>query len=171
MKKKHFAGLAIGALMVALVAFMLPTAQAADGTIEANVTLYTGLSVTQAQALAFGVIIVPTTGCNQWYLDPTNGAMPQTGAGDGGDPFPMDHSAGAFKITGNMNTAVTYSITDFTDANITLTVVNADLNPLVGTTLDGSGEANVDVGGTLEVCAGAAAGLHSDALVELTANY
>ena len=172
MKKKHFAGLSIGALMVAVVAFMSPTVQAqATGTIEATTTVCAGLTVTGTDALAFGSLSAPTDVCAEWTISPTNGPMIKTG-GNSVDPFPGDHSAGEFRIDGEASMSVSYSVSitaDFGDAGLSLTAVTFD--PASPETLDGAGQAWVDIGGTLEICPGATPGFHNDAEITLTANY
>lgn len=172
MKKKHFAGLAIGALMVALVAFMLPTTQAAETTMGANVTVWKGITITTNGALSFAVLSAPTDMTAVWVIDPSTGALSETGGSNSQDIYAGDHSTGDASVTGEPNETVYYTAavtTDFGDANLTLT--NATMNH-ASEVLDGSGNGGFSVGATLDILTSiTTTGLHNDAVITVTANY
>ena len=173
MKKRHFATLA---LMVAVVAFVLPTAHGADGQISSTVTIECPAEVIAVGgSLDFGYLAAPTTGCDLWTVTPMNGdPLGHSGAGDGYDFLPSDHSKGSFSIRGSE--PITYSVdigTQFGDPNLTLQDLTLDpLSPQdPSPTSQECLTLDISVGGTLEVCPGAASGLHNDAVILITANY
>ncbi len=173
---KHLATLAVGSLMFALVAFMLPTAHAAEGQISSTVTIECPAEViADGGSLDFGYLAAPTTGCDFWTVTPFNGeALGHSGSGDGYDFLPGDHSKGSFSLKGSE--PITYDVgvlTQFADPNLTLNDLTLDpLSPQ-----DPSPDnrdcltIEISVGGTLEVCPGAVSTLHNDAVILITANY
>ncbi len=170
---KHFATLA---LMVAVVAFALPTAHAAEGQIISTVTIECAAEVlSNGGALDFGYLAAPSIGTDFWTVTPFNGALLEhTGDGNGFDFLDGDHSKGGFTIIGSE--LMIYSVTvgaDFSDPNLHLFNLTLDPPSPQDPGL-GNGdclEMNISVGGMLEVWPGAAQGLHNDAVIIIQADY
>jgi len=174
MKKKHLTAFVFASvLMAGALAFMLTsTPQAADGTIQANVSVATVVTVTGVDALVFGLISAPSTGTEAWTVNAANGPLVKSGASSSADLDLADHSRGSFTVSGDALASVAYSCavtTNFSDANLSL--LSCSVSPASPTALSGTGALTVLIGGQLQIGFGAAPGLHADAVVTLSADY
>ena len=176
MKKNLTAFVIVGLLLAGVAAFVLPTSIEADtGTIQANVTVAEAIAVAGVDALVFGLLSAPSTGSDTWTVNATNGPLVQGGATSSVDLDLVDHSRGSFTIgaVGAASESVTYSVavtTDFGDGSLSLGALQMD--PPSPSLLDAITEdLTVLIGGTLTISAGAAPGLHSDAVITMTADY
>lgn len=163
-------------VIFAVVAFMLPPIRAAEGTIDASVTISIPLEVNPVDVLGFGTLTPPTdlNVCAFWTLNAFNGLVLTSGEGE--DPVALDHGRGMFRLTGDPGAAVTYSLavtTQFGDADLTLTVSADNVNPASGAVvLDATtGILEVQFGGVLQICDEVAIKTHNDARITMTANY
>jgi len=176
MKKKHFAGLGIAGLMVALVAFMLPTAQAVTGDISSTVVIECPVELnTNGGSLDFGYLSAPSSGYDWWTVSAASpGPLVQTGTGDGHDFIPDDHSRGDFVLTGSEPIYFTVVVTtDFPtdDLNLLEPLLLSEVSGVDPSPGDpGCADLTVFVGGTLEVYPDAPTGFQS-ATITITANY
>lgn len=178
MKTKHFTTLVMACLLMAgLLAFVATNTKAVTGTIGSTVTIECAVEITSnGGSLDFGYLAAPGNGqCDVWTVSPLNGVgLVHSGSGNGTDFVSGDHSAGSFSLTGSE--PITYSVevtTPFSDnflilSNLTLDPTSPqDPSPTTGDCVT----IPVAVGGDLEVCPGAAQGIHNDAVITITANY
>ncbi len=178
MKTKHLTRLVmVGLLMAGLLTFVATSTKAITGSISSTVTIECAVEIAaNGGSLDFGYLAAPGNGnCDVWTISTTDGAsLGHSGSGNGTDFLGSDHSRGSFTLTGSE--PITYSVavsTQFSDGNLTLSNLTLsptspqDPSPSTGacTTLP------VAVGGDLQVCPGAAQGLHNDAVITITANY
>lgn len=178
MKTKHLTTLVMACLlMVGALAFVSTSTKAATGTIGSTVLIECAVEITSnGGSLDFGYLAAPSDGCDEWTVSAGGGALAlvSDGVGDGFDFNTSDHSRGDFTLTGSE--PITYSVAitnNFGDASLTLSALT--LNPTSPQDPSPTGGAcetiPVFVGGTLQVCPGAAQGFHDDAVITITANY
>ncbi len=178
MKTKHLTRLVmVSLLMAGLLTFVATSTKAITGTIGSTVNIECAVEIaSNGGSLDFGYLAAPGNGlCDVWTVSPINGVgLVHSGTGNGTDFLSGDHSAGSFTLTGSE--PIIYSVavtTDFSDGNLTLSNLTLDPlspqdpSPMTGDCLT----LPVSVGGDLQVCPGAAQGLHNDAVITITANY
>ena len=163
-------------VIFAVAAFLLPPVRAAEGTIDASVTISIPLEVAPVDVLGFGTLTPPTdlNVCAFWTLNAFNGLTLTSGEGE--DPVALDHGRGSFRITGDPGATVSYTVAvskQFGDPDLTLTVTDANVNPLSGAQiLDATtGILLVEFGGVLQICDEVVVKTHNDARITMTANY
>lgn len=163
-------------VIFAVAAFLLPPIRAAEGTIDASVTISIPLEVNPVDVLGFGTLTPPTDPnvCAFWTLSAFDGLVLTSGEGE--DPVALDHGRGMFRLIGDPGAAVTYSVaitTQFADPDLTLTVSADNVNPPTGTVIldDITGILEVQFGGVLEICDEVVVKTHNDAVITMTANY
>ena len=197
MKKLHIATLAIvGLLMVGALAFVATNVQAvvgATGTITSTVDIECpALLTTNGGALTFGLLSAsndPSNLCNTWEISTVTGAnLTKSGGGNGVDFDVTDHGKANFGANGSKPATVSFTVSNFPDTYVNLTAISMQVAggtavsfglsgslpvPLAATDcwVEGtSTPVDVSVGGTLEVCLGAAEGTHT-ATINLLINY
>jgi len=157
--------LAIAAAMAAISS----SAMAAEATINATVDLMEPLQVTGTAAVNFGTVAAPSSGIAIVTVDDFAGGSSSLSGGT--DAYhPDDGVPGNFFLEGEDGAVVTITVAHVDAAAPGLTLTGASAAPIV--TLNGSGEANVPVGGTLEITNAATAGDDKNVgTITLTANY
>lgn len=168
--------LAIVVLGISAVSFgQVGVGVSATATASANIIV--PITIANAGDMNFGTVAVNGTTGGTVVLTP---ASTRSTGGDGGVTLPNFNvgtvSAAHFAIEGAPN--YTYSITLPADDHIvksgtnTMIVNNFKSSPATTGTLNASGKQTVDVGATLNVTAGQAAGSYiSEAGFEVTVNY
>ena len=153
---------------------VMATAQS-SATATSSATIVTPILITKAQDMNFGNVAVNSTTAGTVVLTPA-GTRTQTG----GVTLPATTgtvTAAQFNVTGanGYTFAITLPTTDLTITNATsqtMTVNNFTSTPSATGTLSGSGAATINVGATLNVAAGQAAGLYQNATgFEVIVNY
>lgn len=168
MKKALIAALAIVGLCLLPISL-----SAAEGSISSTVHIANPVVVQGNGSLSFGYLSAPTNGvCDFWTIDPQTGTMTHDGGGNGVDFIADDHSEGDFIIIGGYidGEMVNYTVdltNDFADPYLTL----HDISAYPSGPFELNNPKMIMIGGTLEVCPGAEALLHTDAVITLTANY
>lgn len=166
-------GRAIAAAFVfSFVAFAATTATAQEAEGTAEIEIISNLEIEEIEIIQFGTIGKPTDGTQTFTLDPDTGEVDDSE--DDGFAVDGESSAGVYAVTGNNDEEVTITAdvdVDFDLAGVSL--ASLDVNgggEVVDILLDGAGEAEINVGGTVNVDHDAAEGT-STADVVLTASY
>lgn len=170
-----------------------PSNSAQLASISASTTVYTGISITAgATGLAFGAVMVPSTGANGTVqISPVNGAATAGGTAVLPTVSTIPSSAALFTVHGNQNAAFSLTVpTNLTINNgatqlgvgswqVSLNSGTAINVPVGGTLTTGltiggngsaSGTAPLGLGATLTVPAGTPAGAYSNTF-NVTATY
>lgn len=162
-KMKHFATLA---LMVAVVAFVLPTAHAATGTIQSTADIAATITLTNLNDLVFGTFTAPTdASVATWELN-GSGLIQTTVTNSVNVAGPT--SVGGFTINGTGGFPVTFGATIASNfaAGLTLQaliVTPASPQPLASSLV-------VTVGGELDIASTAVPGPYT-ATIDVFAHY
>ena len=155
------------------VSVMATAQSSATATSSANIV--TPILITKHQDMNFGNVAVNSTTAGTVVLTP-EGTREKTG----GVTLPATTgtvTAAQFNVAGanGYTFAITLPTTDLTITNATsqtMTVNNFTSTPSATGTLSGSGAATINVGATLNVAAGQAAGLYQNTLgFEVIVNY
>jgi hypothetical protein len=162
----------VTALVFALVSFAATTAAAQEAEGTAEIEIIANLEIEEIELIQFGTIGKPTAGTQTFTLDPATGNVDDTDD----DGFAVDgtSSAGLYAVTGNNGESVTVlaDIDDDFDLNgVSLTGLDIEgAGDEFTFALDGAGEGEINVGGTVTVDSTADEGT-STANVTLTASY
>ena len=144
------------ALVVIGSLFLAGSALAAAGTASASVTVVEPLALVQVLDMAFGTIAPPSAAAQDFVLSAA-GVVDDT-ASDGN--YFSGAQAAQFTVDGSNGETVTVSpsvTADFTDAGLSLGTLVASVGGTLA--LDGTAQP-INIGGTLNVATGAAAGAH-----------
>ena len=159
---KKFALLAAAATM----AFGASSAQAATASADATATILQQITVTKTADLAFGTVVVGTTGGNVTIAN--NGTTPISCAA--ALACSGTNGAASFNVVGTVGEAVTVTV----DPSVTLTSgsnsMTASLNPSYSGTHTLVASDVLRVGGTLSVGASQASGVYSGSF-DVVVNY
>ena len=162
--------------MIVAVALMALSAMAAaqnsinDTSATASVDVQPALSLTLIASPSWGQVVRPTSGTAEYKLDYSSGAV--TVVSGLGYAFDNGHF-GEYTLSGAPNAPVAYTVAIGAFSGSGVSVVEADINGASDTgtgTLDGSGNMDIRVGGTLDIASNATVAVQT-ATVTVTVDY
>ena len=171
MNQRSYIGLAV----IAVVVLVSGSSAQVSGDGSASVNIAAALSLTENTAMNWGSVARPTNGTTDYTLNYATGAVTLTSTTSTVFPgFAWNNgAAGAWTLSGEVSTAVTFSISigAFTGTGVSVIAshINGTSNSGTGT-LSGGGTLALATGGIIRVTATAGLGSHTS-VVTVTANY
>jgi len=141
-----------------------------DTSATASVDVQPALSLSLIASPSWGQVVRPTSGSAQYKLDYSTGAV--TVVSGLGYAFDNGHF-GEYTLTGSPNAPVAYPVSIGAFSGSGVTVIESDINGTAASgtgTLDGTGNMDIRVGGTLALASTATVAVQT-ATVTVTVDY